>query len=468
MLRETSADAVAAVASDLRKNKFETFLTEIDYILEEITHTLAHIKEWSATSKPSKGLANLFDSVEIRNDPYGVVLIIGTWNYPIQISLLPLVGAIAAGNCVIIKPSEMSMATSKYLSENFPKYMDTECYHIVTGGIEKTTELLKQRYDYIFYTGSTTVGKIVRDAANVHLTPVTLELGGKSPVYIDNTVDMTMAAKRIMWGKCVNSGQTCIAPDYILCTPEVQDKFIEEARKILKEWYGENPEMSADLARLISDKHYNRLVNFLNGNGKIAIGGNVNPKEKYISPTILIDVKQTDPIMQEEIFGPILPIININDANEAIKFIKSREKPLALYIFSQNKEIISTFLNKTSSGNALVNDTILHCAVETLPFGGVGHSGIGAYHGKYSYDTFTHKKGCLIRNYNKVAESLSQNRFPPYTDKKLTLLRLLLKKRNIPFMKYLPTLLIFGLGMLTIVIVQAALKEFEYTEERKV
>ncbi|KAL6426222.1 hypothetical protein ACFW04_009038 [Cataglyphis niger] len=270
---------------------------------------------------------------------------------------------------------------------------------------------------------------------------------------------MRMATKRILWGKCLNVGQTCIAPDYILCTIEVQNKFVEEAKKILKEWYGENAQESPDLARIITEKHYQRLVSYLNGNGKIAVGGDTNPAERYISPTILVNVKPTDPIMQDEIFGPILPIINVANAYEAIEFINKREKPLALYIFSQDKGTVSLIINNTSSGNVLVNDVLLHLTVETLPFGGVGNSGMGAYHGKYTYDTFTHKKGCLIRNYNKIAEMLAKNRFPPYSDKKLMLLRHLLEKRSgIPGIKYLPYILMFGLGVLATIGLKTVLK----------
>ncbi|KAH0955596.1 hypothetical protein HN011_000226 [Eciton burchellii] len=461
MLEETSSDIVAALASDLRRSKHETYIVDIDYTIQEINYMLMHIKKWSSSEKPSKGLANFFDKVEIRKDPYGVVLIIGAWNYPIQLTLLPMIGAIAAGNCVILKPSEVASATMQYLCDTLPKYMDMECCYIVTGGVTETTELLKERFDYIFYTGSTMVGKIVREAANKYLTPVTLELGGKSPVYIDNTVDISMAAKRILWGKCINVGQTCIAPDYILCTPEVQNKFINEAKKIIKEWYGENIQDSIDLARIITDKHYQRLVNLLNGNGQIAMGGDVNATEKYISPTILIDVKSTDPIMQEEIFGPILPIVNVNNAYEAIKFINNRESPLVLYVFSKSKGMRELFIEQVRCGAMCINDTMLQYCVETLPFGGVGYSGMGAYHGKYTYETFTHKKGCLIRNYNKVAEFLSKSRFPPYSDSKLKLLLHLVKKRSgIPGQKYLSHLFMFGLGVIVTVIVYGILKEY--------
>ncbi|XP_018400377.1 PREDICTED: aldehyde dehydrogenase, dimeric NADP-preferring isoform X2 [Cyphomyrmex costatus] len=466
MLTENASELTAAFSSDLRRSKFETFALEIDYTIQEIKYLLMNIKKWSATEKPAKSLAYFFDMIEIRKDPYGVVLIMGAWNYPLQLTVLPMMGAIAAGNCVIVKPSEIAATTAKFLYETIPKYLDTDSCRIILGGIPETTELLKQRFDYIFYTGSSTVGKIVRKAANEFLTPVTLELGGKSPVYIDNTVDISMAAKRILWGKCINVGQTCIAPDYMLCTPEIQKKFVEETKKILHEWYGDNPQESPDLARIISDKHYQRLVNYLSDKSKIAVGGDMNPTEKFISPTILVNVKPTDPIMQEEIFGPILPIININNAYEAINFINNREKPLALYLFSLDKGTTSLFINNTSSGSICINDTILHAAVESLPFGGVGNSGMGAYHGKFTFDTFTHKKGCLIRNYNKIAEIVAKSRFPPYSDANLKLLRYLVERRpSLPFLKYIPYVLMFGLGVLTTIGIKAAMKEYNYTEE---
>ncbi|XP_029041357.2 aldehyde dehydrogenase, dimeric NADP-preferring isoform X2 [Osmia bicornis bicornis] len=459
MLEECKSEIISALASDLHRCKFESIAMEIQIVEGEIKDMLMHIKEWSADEKPPKAMVNMLDKVEIRKDPYGIVLVIGPWNYPLQLCLIPVIGAIAAGNCVILKPSELSLATSQLLAKILPRYLDSECVHVVLGGVPETTELLKQKFDYIFYTGSTSVGKIIREAANKFLTPVTLELGGKSPVYIDNTADISIAVKRILWGKCINVGQTCIAPDYIICTPEVQNKFIPEAEKVLKEWYGENPKESPDLARIISDNHYQRLVKYLSGNGKVAIGGNCDPVDKYISPTILIDVKPTDPVMQDEIFGPILPFVTVNNAYEAIKFINSREKPLALYIFSSDESTISLFLENTSSGDVCVNDVMMHAAVDTLPFGGVGYSGMGCYHGKYTFDTFVHKKGCLIKDYNKLVESIASCRYPPYSDKKLSFLSLMIAKRpDIPGIKYIPHLLAFGFGILVAVGVSAALK----------
>ncbi|CAK9808928.1 Aldehyde dehydrogenase family 3 member A2 [Anthophora quadrimaculata] len=458
MIKECYQDILSAVASDLRRCKFETVALEVQVVEGEIKHLLMSLKEWSADDKPAKAMVNLFDKVEIKKDPYGVVLILGPWNYPFQLCAVPLIGALAAGNCVILKPSEISPATSKLFSQIIPKYLDQECVQVVLGGVPETTELLKQRFDYIFYTGSTTVGKIVRNAANKYLTPVTLELGGKSPVYIDNTVDLDVTVKRILWGKCINVGQTCIAPDYVLCTPEIQNKFIQMAEEVLKEWYGDNPKESPDLSRIINENHYHRLVKYLN-NGKVALGGVCDASEKYISPTILVDVKPTDPVMQDEIFGPILPFLNVNNAYEAINFINSRESPLVLYIFSKDRRVQDLLINQTRSGSVAVNDTIMQYCVDTLPFGGVGYSGMGAYHGKYTYDTFVHQKGCLIRDFNKLGETLGACRYPPYSDKKLSFLEFLMAKRpDIPGVKYIPHLLAFGLGMLVTFGISTTLK----------
>ncbi|XP_043525083.1 aldehyde dehydrogenase, dimeric NADP-preferring isoform X4 [Frieseomelitta varia] len=458
MLEECEQEIISALATDLHKCKFETVTTEIKFTEGEVIELLRHLKEWSADEKPSKAIVNILDKVEIKKEPYGVVLVIGPWNYPFQLCAVPLIGAIAAGNCVILKPSELSSATSAVLAKIIPKYLDQECIHVVLGGVSETTELLKQRFDYIFYTGSTTVGKIIRNAANKFLTPVTLELGGKSPVYIDNTADLEISVKRVLWGKCINGGQTCVAPDYILCTEEIQNKFIEKAKQILKEWYADNPKESPDFTRIINENHYQRLVKYLN-NGKVAIGGVCDASERYISPTILIDVKPTDPVMQDEIFGPILPFININNAYEAINFINSRESPLVLYIFSKDRKVQDLLISQTRSGSIGVNETLMQYCVDTLPFGGVGNSGIGAYHGKYTYDTFVHKKGCLIKDFNKLGEILGSCRYPPYSDKKLSFIKLLLTKEpSIPGIKYIPHLLAFGLGVLVTYGVSTALK----------
>ncbi|XP_049962956.1 aldehyde dehydrogenase, dimeric NADP-preferring-like isoform X1 [Schistocerca serialis cubense] len=459
-LYEENEDAiVAALSSDLRKSKQETMLTEIELVKNDVINVLIHFRDWMKPEKPEKGLVYLLDDVVIYNEPYGVVLIVGAWNYPFQLSLLPAAGAIAAGNCLVIKPSEMSPHTSKLVAELVPKYLDRDCFHVVEGGVAETSELLKERFDYIFYTGSTHVGKIVGAAANEHLTPTTLELGGKSPVYLDSTANMDIAVKRILWGKCLNAGQTCVGPDYLLCTKDLEKRFIAIAKEVLREWYGDNPKNSPDLARIVTDRHFQRLQAFLS-NGTVAIGGETDQSEKFISPTILTDVKPSEPVMQEEIFGPILPIINVDSAFEALKFINNRPKPLTLYIFSTDKTVQNLFLEQSSSGSVCINDTVLHLAVEALPFGGVGSSGMGAYHGVHTFNTFTHKKSCLGKNFNPLVEKLNSMRYPPYSEKKINLISFIMKKRRGISFKYIIHFIMFVLGVLTTVaiwgIVQAS------------
>ncbi|XP_065206988.1 aldehyde dehydrogenase, dimeric NADP-preferring-like isoform X2 [Planococcus citri] len=446
MYQENESQFIAALASDLRKSKNEAYLSEINIVVADVINTLHYLKEWTAPEKVEKGLANALDDVLLCKDPYGVCLVVGAWNYPIQLTLLPVTGAIAAGNCVIIKPSEVSPATAKIIAELIPKYLDQDCFQVYLGGVNETTELLKQRFDYIFYTGSTAVGKIVRAAANEYLTPVTLELGGKSPVFIDNTANLDITVKRVMWGKLLNAGQTCIAPDYVLCSQQIQAQFVEKAKRILAQWYGSSAKNSADLCRIVSDKHFQRLRDLMSS-GKVAVGGDFDASERYIEPTILTDVKEDDPVMKEEIFGPILPIVTVDSAYEAIGFINKRPKPLSLYIFSSDKKVQQMFLTQTHSGSVCVNDTLMQYTVDTLPFGGVGASGIGAYHGRYTFDTFSHKKSVLVKNFNPIAESLGSARYPPLTDRKTAAVKFLLAKRYGLSLSFLPYLIVFGCGM---------------------
>lgn len=460
MYEENSVEMVNVLAADLRKHKQEAHVLEIDFLINDIRNTIFNLREWVKPEKPEKSVVNIMDGVYIYKDPYGVVLVIGAWNYPLQLTLVPVAAAIAAGNCVLIKPSEVAAATSKFIAETIPKYLDSECYRVVEGGAKETSEILRQKFDYIFYTGSGRVGRLIHQACNENLTPCTLELGGKSPCYIDNTADIPIATKRILWGKFINAGQTCIAPDYLLCSKQVQKQFLEEAKKILKEWYGDNPKDSPDLCRIINQQHFQRLSAMIKGS-KVAIGGETDSQEKYIAPTILVDVNSTDPVMEDEIFGPILPIINVDSAYEAIRFINSRNKPLALYIFSNNITDRKALVTNTTSGGVCINDTMMHCAVETLPFGGVGPSGMGAYHGKYSFDTFVHRKSCLAKDFNPIGEKLASSRYPPYSDSKLSFLTALLKKRKGVSFRLLPYALMFGIGAATALIVNSVVKDDE-------
>jgi aldehyde dehydrogenase (NAD(P)+) len=336
--------------------------------------------------------------------------------------------------------------SAKVIAKHIPRYLDKACFHVVTGGVDETTELLKNRFDYIFFTGSTNVGKIVHQAAAKFLTPTTLELGGKSPVYLDDSVDMMKATRRILWGKCFNAGQTCISPDYLLCSKETEEKFLACARQIVTQFYGEDVKVTPHLSKILTERHYNRLMAFIQSSN-VAIGGAGDPRERIISPTVLTGVKAEDSVMQEEIFGPILPIITVNSAQEAVDFINKREKPLALYVFSKRKNVQDLFLNGTSSGAVTINDTIMHILTEGLPFGGVGSSGMGSYHGKQGFDTFTHKKSVLVRGIGMIGEASVMARYPPYSNFKANLLSFALKKRRGISFRVVKTLLVFGLGV---------------------
>lgn len=455
LCKENENALVKAMRDDLNKPYFESVICEIEFVRNDIRGMLINLEKWAREEYTSKHILLTFDSSYIRREPYGVVLIIGTWNYPIQMTLSPLVGAIGAGNAAVIKPSEISPATARVLEELLPLYLDKDCYKVINGGAAETTELLKEKFDYIFYTGSSSVGKIIGDAANKYLTPCTLELGGKSPLFLDTEVDVEVSCRRILWGKFINSGQTCVAPDYILCTEKRQEEFIQVAKTILKEFFGENPHDSGDLARIVNKKHFKRIERLVSS-GSVAIGGVCIEKELYISPTVLINVKASDVVMQEEIFGPILPIVPIADVEEAIRFINDRDKPLCLYVFSNNKNVVKRFLNDTSSGSCCVNDTVVHLSVDSLPFGGVGGSGMGRYHGKFSFDTFSHKKAVLIRNFIPLLEKLGALRYPPYTDKNMEKLLVLMKKRPNLCPKVSYYTLVFLLGIVTAVVVRMA------------
>lgn len=445
LLDENEDSLVRALVADLHKPLTEGLLAEVETLKIAIKGILQDIHGWVRPEVTERNLFFLFDKSYIFPQPYGVVLIIGPWNYPLYLVVSPLLGAIAAGNCVIIKPSEKAPSLSKVLAQLIPKYLDKECFHVVAGGVTEATELLKERFDYIFYTGSCAAGKIVREAANKYLTPVTLELGGKCPVYVDDDVNIELAVKRILWGKMLNLGQTCAAPDYVLCSKTVEKKFVQIAKEIIFEFFGEDPRKSPDLARLVNDQHFERLLNFLTC-GQIALGGSHDAKEKYIAPTILTDVKSTDIVMQEEIFGPILPIVNVNSEEEAIEFINKREKPLAVYVFTSNKAVINKFLISTYSGGMCVNDTVIHLSIDSLPFGGVGMSGMGCYHGKYTFDTFSHKRSVLVRSFNIISKYLGKSRYPPYTSAKTKLLKYCLNVCPNLNLSLFPYFLMFFIG----------------------
>ncbi|XP_016051996.1 PREDICTED: aldehyde dehydrogenase, dimeric NADP-preferring [Miniopterus natalensis] len=410
MIKEREKDIAGALAADLHKNEWNAWHEEVVYCLEEIEYTIQKLPEWILDEPVEKTAQTQQDECYIHSEPLGVVLIIGTWNYPFDLTVQPMVGAIAAGNAVVLKPSELSENMANLLATIIPQYLDKDLYPVINGGVPETTEVLKERFDHILYTGSTGVGKIVMTAAAKHLTPVTLELGGKSPCYVDKDADLDVACRRIAWGKYMNSGQTCVAPDYILCDPSIQNQIVEKLKKSLKEFYGDDAKKSRDYGRIISSRHFQRVMGLLEGQ-KIAFGGTGDAASRYIAPTVLTDVDPQSPVMQEEIFGPIMPIVCVRSLEEAIQFINQREKPLALYVFSQNDKVIKKMIAETSSGGVTANDVIIHLSVHTLPFGGVGNSGMGSYHGKQSFITFSHRRSCLVRSLLK--EDPFKGRYPP-------------------------------------------------------
>ncbi len=388
-----------ALYKDLRKSETEAHLVETGFVLNEVKDTIKNLAGWM---KPRRVKTTLFHDVgssAIIPEPYGNVLIISPWNYPFQLLIAPALGAMAAGNTIVLKPSELAPHTSKVIKDMISKYFSPEYITVVEGGIPETSALLNEKFDYIFYTGSTHVGRIIYQAAAKHLTPVTLELGGKSPCIVDENTNLKLTAKRIAWGKLINAGQTCVAPDYILIQKNIKEEFINLVKKYWIEFYGNKPEDSEDYCRIISERHFDRLVNLMETSGTIVHGGEIAKEDLYISPTLLDEVSPDDSVMQEEIFGPILPVLAFDKTEEAIQFVNNRPKPLALYVFSESNGFVNQVLENTSSGGVTVNDTIMHIANPHLPFGGVGESGIGAYHHQASFDTFSHLKSVLKKGF---------------------------------------------------------------------
>ena len=412
-----------ALWADLHKSEFEAYATEIGIILDEINFAIKHLKSWSKTKKVWTPLTNFLSSSYIYSEPYGVSLIISPWNYPFQLLMAPLIGSIAAGNCAMLKPSENSPSTTDVIIKVIEECFVEEFVCVVEpyGGKESSEALLKEEFDYIFFTGSVPVGKIVMEAASKHLTPVTLELGGKSPCIVDKDADVKLAAKRIAWGKFLNAGQTCVAPDYILVHQSVKAELIIEIIGYIKEFFGENPAKSNDFPRIINERQFDRLLGLLD-KGNVVAGGEYIKIEKYIAPTIIDNISWNDPIMLDEIFGPILPILEFENLEQVIKMVNSRPKPLALYFFSTNKKNQERIIEMISYGGGCINDTIMHVASPYLPFGGVGASGMTAYHGKGSYDVFSHKKS-VIKKSNLIDVKI---RYAPYNDK-IKLLKKLMK-----------------------------------------
>ncbi len=416
------ADIATALKSDLGKGYEEAFMCEIGLTLSELSYQLKHLKKWSRPQRHSTNLVNFGGRSYTVHDPYGVVLVMAPWNYPFMLSLDPLIGAIAAGNTCVLKPSAYAPATSQILADILAEVFPPEYVTVVQGGREENAALLEQHFDYIFFTGGVSVGKLVMEKAASHLTPVTLELGGKSPCIVEESADVAMAAKRIAFGKYLNCGQTCVAPDYVLIHESLLDKFTICIAREIESMYGSNPLSNPAYGKIVNDKHYKRLIGLLSS-GPLVYGGRHKEETLQIEPSVLTRVDPESPIMQEEIFGPILPILTYQDFDEVIDFVRNRPKPLASYLFTRKRSIIKRWQRELSFGGGCINDTIMHLTTTEMGFGGVGNSGMGSYHGRKSFETFTHEKSIL----KKSALIDLPLRYQPYPKSLLKLLKMVLK-----------------------------------------
>jgi acyl-CoA reductase-like NAD-dependent aldehyde dehydrogenase len=422
MIVDNTAALVTAAAADLRKPAFEFLVAEVEVVRQDASAALAALDRWMAPTRAERPAAYKLDRASIVPEPFGTVLIIGAWNYPLQLLLLPLVGAIAAGNTAVLKPSEIAPEMAMLLSTLVHRYLPGDVAVVVTGGVPETTALLAERFDHITYTGCARVGRIVMAAAAKNLTPVLLELGGKSPVVVDVDCDIDTVARRIMWGKVFNCGQTCVAPDYVLVDRRVRRQLIDGLRAARTEFLSATPQHSKDYGRIVNDAHFRRLAALMSG-GKIVFGGETDAGTRYIAPTVLDDCDLSAPLMTDEIFGPLLPIVPYDTMDEAIRFVNGRDKPLALYVFSRDARFVDEVCARTSSGAVAANDVLVHTLLPALPFGGVGQSGMGAYHGKHSFDAYSHRKSVLRRS--QAMERVNALRYPPTSDAKLRVLQYL-------------------------------------------
>lgn len=408
---------LVALKQDLNKSNFEGFMTEVGILYSELNFAIKNIKKWSKTKRVRSSMVNFPSISKVIPQPYGVTLIMSPWNYPFQLAIIPLVWSLAAGNCAIIKLSEYSVSTSNIIKDILESTFSKEYIAVVQGNQEESEKVLLEKFDYIFFTGSTAVGKVVMKAASRHLTPITLELGGKSPCIILEDADINLTAKRLTWGKLINAGQTCVAPDYILIHEDKKDELIEKIKYYIEQYFGENPCDNEQFPKIINEKHFKRIISLIDME-KIVYGGNYNNSTLKIEPTIIDNVNWDDDIMKEEIFGPVFPVLTYKNLEEAIQEIVQRANPLALYIFTKNKYLENKVLEMIPAGGCCVNDTIIHIATNHLPFGGVGESGMGSYHGKAGFDTFTH--------YKSVLKKLNLDipiRYAPYNDKLIKILK---------------------------------------------
>ncbi|MBT8091406.1 MAG: aldehyde dehydrogenase family protein, partial [Gammaproteobacteria bacterium] len=418
MMKEREGDIIDALHQDLGRHGLESWTAEIAYVAGDAAYFRKNLERWMKPRRVHTPMIARPGKSWLQPEPLGTVLIIGAWNYPVQLTLAGYAAAIAAGNCAVLKPSELAPASSSLIARLVPEYMDADCVRVVEGGVPETTALLELPFDHILYTGNGTVARIVMAAAAKNLTPVTLELGGKSPCVVLPDADLETAARRITWGKFTNAGQTCIAPDYVLTDSDTEAKLVPLIEKAAREMYGDDPAASDSYGRIINERHFDRISALLQS-GTVAIGGQHDRDTKYIAPTVLTNVDADSAIMQEEIFGPVLPVLRVDSLDEAIAFIRDRDRPLAAYIFTKDSAAEDRFVSKVSCGSTCINDTMMFMAVDELPFGGVGASGMGAYSGEHGFQTFSHFKAVMKRGWWPDFDL----RYAPYTQKKFNILR---------------------------------------------
>jgi acyl-CoA reductase-like NAD-dependent aldehyde dehydrogenase len=409
MIDENRQAMYDALAHDLRRNRTDADLMDVDFNIREARYALDHLAKWMHVAHAPTPIVMEPGHVRVRREPLGVTLIIGAWNEPFMLTLGPLVAAIAGGNAAVIKPSEVAEACAKLHAEMIPKYLDPHAFAVVQGAVPETTVLLEQKWDMIFFTGSPAVGKIIHQAAAKHLTPCVLELGGKNPTIVHPSAELKTAARRIAFGRYANSGHICTAPDHVLVWPEIKDEFVDHVKDAIREFYGEDPKQSPDYGRVINRRSFDRLVGLLDS-GTIVAGGESDPDDLYLAPTVLVDVPVDSPVMQDEVFGPILPVLEIDSVQAVIDWVNERPRPLGLYVFSEDDDVVEQILGATNSGDACVNDCSVHPLIPELPFGGVGNSGMGKYHGHWGFEAFTNARGVLYHN----AHIDPGVKYPPY------------------------------------------------------
>ncbi|OWK38218.1 aldehyde dehydrogenase family protein [Fimbriiglobus ruber] len=411
MMTERAEDFYAAMWKDLRRNRIDADLTDVKFLVDEAAYTRSHLRRWMHPQVVSTPLTLAPAHTHVRFDPLGVGLIIGAWNYPVMLALSPLIAAISGGNAAVIKPSEVSAATAEVIARTVPHYLDPEAFSVVLGGVPETTALLEQAWDHIFFTGGPPVGKVVMTAAAKNLTPVVLELGGKNPTIVHSSADLATTARRIAQGRWLNAGQTCTAPDHVLVFKDVAKPFLEHLKNAVVAMYGSDPQKSPDYGRIVSPRHFDRLVKLL-GSGQVYHGGEHDREDRFLAPTILVNVPLDSLVMQEEVFGPILPVIEVGSVEEVIRYVNARPNPLGLYVFAEEQGVAERILDATESGDAVVNDCTIQPLIHELPFGGVGNSGMGKYHGEWGFRAYTNARGVL---YHSTKIDLGV-RYPPYSE----------------------------------------------------